>query len=116
MIADGQALGSAAHGIGNALYEWMGYDESAQPVTTTLADYLLVSAPEMPHVQVRHHSSPALHNPLGVKGVGECGILPAAAAIISAIEDALTPFGVRISHSPLRPGEIVEMIRHGMAG
>jgi carbon-monoxide dehydrogenase large subunit len=110
LIVDGQILGGVAHGIGNALYEWMGYDENAQPVTTNLGEYLLVTATEMPPVEIIHHESPSPLNPLGVKGVGECGVVPAPAAIQSAIEDALSPFGVRVTKTPLFPSDIVALI------
>jgi carbon-monoxide dehydrogenase large subunit len=107
LIVDGQILGGVAHGIGNALYEWMGYDENAQPVTTNLGEYLLVTATEMPPVEIIHLESPSPLNPLGVKGVGECGVVPAPAAIQSAVEDALSPFGVRVTKTPLFPADIV---------
>ena len=110
LIVDGQVVGGVAHGIGNALFEWMGFDDNCQPTTTTLGEYLLVTAPEMPRVDVVHRESPSPLNPLGVKGVGECGVVPTAAAIVSAIEDALTPFGVRIAQAPIRPPEIVALI------
>jgi len=110
MIVDGQVAGGAAHGVGNALFEWMGFDEDAQPVTTNFGEYLLPSAPDVPRVEIVHQESPSPLNPLGVKGVGECGVLPTPAAIISAIEDALTPFGVRIAQAPVRPHEIVALI------
>jgi aerobic carbon-monoxide dehydrogenase large subunit len=110
VIVDGQILGGVAHGIGNALYEWMGYDESGQPVTTNLGEYLMVTAPEMPPVEIIHHESPSPLNPLGVKGVGECGVVPAPAAIISAIEDALSPFDLHITQTPIFPGELCELI------
>ena len=54
-------------------------------------------------------------SPLGVKGVGECGVVPTAAAIISAIEDALSPFGVHLAQAPITPGEIVAKIEEGRA-
>jgi carbon-monoxide dehydrogenase large subunit len=110
LLVDGQILGGAAHGIGNALYEWMGYDENAQPVTTNLGEYLLVTATEMPKVEIIHQESPSPLNPLGVKGVGECGVVPGPAAILSAVEDALSPFGVRVTKSPLFPADIVALI------
>jgi aerobic carbon-monoxide dehydrogenase large subunit len=110
LIVDGQILGGAAHGIGNALYEWMGYDDNAQPVTTNFGEYLLVTATEMPPVEIIHHESPSPLNPLGVKGVGECGVVPAPAAIISAIEDALSPFGARVTKTPLFPRDIVALV------
>ena len=113
MLVEGQVLGGTAHGIGNALFEWMGYDENGQPLTTNLADYLLVSATEMPRVDLIHHCSPSPLNPLGVKGVGECGVVPAPGAIISAIEDALAPFGVHIDRTPISPPQIVALIEQG---
>ena len=110
VIVEGQLLGGVAHGIGNALYEWMRYDENAQPITSTLADYLLVSATEMPPVELAHQESPSPLNPLGVKGVGECGVVPIAAAVASAIEDALSPYKVRITRTPITPADIVALI------
>lgn len=112
-IVDGQILGGTAHGIGNALFEWMGFDDNAQPVTTNLGEYLLVTATEMPHIEILHHESPTPLNPLGVKGIGECGVIPVSAAIMSAIEDALTPFGVHIAQTPITPAQIVALIEEG---
>ena len=110
MIVDGQVHGGVAHGIGNAIFEWMGYDETGQPITTTFADYLLPTAADVPKLQTLYKESPSPHNPLGVKGVGEVGVIPAAAAIISAVEDALSPFGVRISQMPITPSRLAELI------
>jgi carbon-monoxide dehydrogenase large subunit len=64
----------------------------------------------MPPIELIHHESPSPLNPIGVKGVGECGVVPAPAAIVSAIEDALAPFGVHIDRSPISPPEIVALI------
>ena len=117
MIVDGQVIGGVAHGIGNALFEWMGYDDNAQPVTTNFAEYLMVTATETPKIKLLHMESPSPLNPLGVKGVGECGIAPATAAIVAAVEDALRPFDVHIAQAPIRPAEIVALIRRAaMAG
>jgi carbon-monoxide dehydrogenase large subunit len=110
MIADGQVVGAIAHGIGNALYEWMGYDDDGQPLTTTLADYLLVTASDMPKIELGHRETPTALNPLGVKGIGESGVLPIPAAIASAVEDALSPFGVRICQFPIRPNDISALL------
>ena len=115
MMVEGQIHGGVAHGIGNTLYEWMGYDDGAQPVTTTFADYLLPTATEVPMLHTLYKETRSPLNPLGVKGVGEAGTIPAAAALISAVEDALSPFGVRIGQVPLTPMKIVEMIRPGQA-
>ena len=113
MMVEGQVHGGVAHGIGNTFYEWMGYDDAAQPVTTTFADYLLPTATEVPTLETLYKETPSPLNPLGVKGVGEAGTIPAAAALISAVEDALTPFNVRIGQVPLTPMKLVEMIRSG---
>ena len=113
MLVDGQIVGGVVHGLGNALFEWMGFDENCQPLTTTFADYLLVSATEVPPIEVLHMESPSPLNPLGVKGVGECGVLPIAPAIMSAIEDAMSPFDAHISRAPIHPSEIVEMAQAG---
>ena len=111
LIVDGQIQGGVAHGIGNALLEWMGYDANAQPVTTTFADYRLPGACDVPAVKAVHLETPSPLNPLGVKGAGEGGTIPAAAAIAAAVENALAPFGVKISDSPITPSRIVSLIR-----
>jgi carbon-monoxide dehydrogenase large subunit len=113
MIVDGQVMGGIAHGIGNALFERMTYDERGQPLTTTFADYLLPTATELPMLTTHYKETPSPLNPLGAKGVGEVGTIPAAAAIISAIEDALTPFGVHIAQVPISPPELVALINAG---
>jgi carbon-monoxide dehydrogenase large subunit len=110
MIVEGQMHGSIAHGIGNALYEWMGYDENAQPVTTTFADYLLPTSTEVPSIELLFHESPSPLNPLGIKGVGEAGIVPVAPSLVSAVENALEPFGVHITEAPIRPVRLLELI------
>ena len=111
MIVDGQTHGSIAHGIGNALLEWMGYDDQGQPTTTTFADYLLPSATELPRFETHYRSSPSPMNPLGVKGAGEAGVIPTSPAIMSAIEHALSPFGVKICETPLSPARLYALIR-----
>jgi aerobic carbon-monoxide dehydrogenase large subunit len=110
MIVEGQIVGGVAHGIGNALLEWMGYDDAAQPLTTTFADYLLPGATDVPDIEVKLVEFPSPLNPLGVKGVGEAGCVPAAGAIVSAIEHALAPFGVRIEEYPVTPARLFALI------
>jgi aerobic carbon-monoxide dehydrogenase large subunit len=110
MIVEGQLVGGAAHAIGNALYEWMGYDDAAQPLTTTFADYLLPSSTEVPKIEVIFAEHPSPLNPLGVKGVGESGCVPAAGAIVSAIENALAPFGVQITEYPVTPARLFALL------
>ena len=103
MIVDGQIKGGIVHGIGNAMFEHIVHDGEGQPLATNLADYLLPTATELPVMQTLYTESPTHLNPLGDKGVGEVGTVPAAAAIISAIEDALSEFSIRISQVPISP-------------
>ena len=109
-IVEGQVHGGVVHGIGNALFEFMGYDDSGQPTTSTLADYLLPTATEVPNIEVLLKESPTPTNPLGVKGVGEGGTVPVAAVIASAVEDALRPFGVTITDVPISPVRLLALI------
>ena len=111
LIVDGQVQGGVAHGVGNALLEWMQYDENAQPLTTSFADYMLPMATDVPTCRIAHVETVNPLNPLGVKGAGEGGTIPAPAAIISAIEHALSPFGVRFAETPLTPERIVATLR-----
>ncbi|HEY0439579.1 MAG TPA: xanthine dehydrogenase family protein molybdopterin-binding subunit [Xanthobacteraceae bacterium] len=116
-LVDGQIIGGVVHGIGNALFERMVYDAEGQPLTMNYGEYLLPLATEMPPIAVAHMESPSPLNPLGVKGAGEGGTIPAAAAVIAAIENALAPFNVRVSSHPISPQEIVELIdRASLAG
>jgi carbon-monoxide dehydrogenase large subunit len=110
MIVEGQVIGGVAHGIGNALYERMVYDGAANPVTLSLQDYLLPTAATIPAIDLVHLETPTPLNPLGVKGVGEGGTIPAPAAIASAVEDALAPLGVRIAETPLTTDRVGDLV------
>src|SRR3982751_3221463 len=107
LIVDGQIRGGIVHGIENALFERMIYDEEGQQLTTTYADYLLPMAFEMPRIEIHHTETPSPRNPIGVKGAGEGGTIPAAACVISAVEDALGPDGQFISLHPISPQQVV---------
>ncbi len=115
MIVEGQIHGGITHGIGNALFEYMGYDDEAQPYTATFADYLLPAAVEVPKFEILFHESLSPLNPLGVKGVGEGGTVPVAPAIMSAIDDALAPWKVRVTEAPVSPVRLLELIEVGQA-
>ena len=110
LIVEGQVVGGVAHGLGNALLERLVHDDNATPVSTSLADYLMPMATDMPKVELHHIETPSPLNPLGVKGAGEGGTIAAIAAIVGAIENALSPFGVRITETPLSPQRIVELV------
>src|SRR5262249_45496668 len=110
MIVEGQIVGGVAHGIGNALMELMAYDEQAQPMTTNFADYRFPGSIEVTKIELTSAEYPSPLNPLGVKGVGESGCVPAAGAIVSAIESALAPFGVRITEYPVTPARLFKLL------
>ncbi len=110
LIVDGQIRGGVVHGIGNALYERMRHDEAGQPLTTTYGDYLLPAASEMPDIEIHHIETPSPRNPIGVKGAGEGGTIPAAACVIAAIENALGPKAPFIATHPVSPEQIAEWV------
>jgi carbon-monoxide dehydrogenase large subunit len=110
MIAEGQVFGGAAQGIGTALYEEMPFDAQGQPLATTLADYLLPSATEVPSFRIEHLETPSPYTRFGQKGIGEGGAIAPPAAIANAVNDALAPLGVELTESPLTPRRIVEAL------
>jgi carbon-monoxide dehydrogenase large subunit len=109
-LVEGQVLGGVVHGIGNALFERMHYDESGQPLSVNYGEYYLPLAAEMPPIEIAHQETLSPINPLGVKGAGEGGTLPAANAVISAIENALKPFGIVVNDYPVDPERICELL------
>jgi carbon-monoxide dehydrogenase large subunit len=111
MMVEGQVHGAVAHGIGATLYEWMRYDESGQPQTVTFADYMLPTSDVVPPIEIHHMESPTPLNPLGVKGAAESGTIGAPAAIVSAIEDALKPYGVQVNDLPATPERLLKLIQ-----
>jgi len=115
MVVEGQVVGGVAHGVGNALFERMVYDDQAQPLSVNFADYLLPAATDMPPVEIHHTETPSPLNPLGLKGAGEGGTIPAIAAIVAAVENALSPFGVTLREAPVSPQRIVELVNAARA-
>jgi carbon-monoxide dehydrogenase large subunit len=109
-IVDGQVYGGAAQGIGTALFEEMPFDSQGQPLASTLADYLLPGAPEVPNIRLFHMETPSPYTNFGQKGVGEGGAIGPAAAIANAINDALAPLGVEICQIPVTPRRILAAI------
>jgi carbon-monoxide dehydrogenase large subunit len=111
MIADGQVHGGVAQGIGNALLEEIVYDESGGILTANLADYMPPTAREMPPIELHHMETPSTQSITKAKGLGEGGAIGAPAAILNAINDALTPFGVEIDTIPATPQRIRAALR-----
>ena len=107
MIVDGQIYGGFAQGVGTALYEEMPFDRSGQPLASTLADYLLPAATEVPALVIDHMETLAPYTEFGVKGIGEGGAIAPPAAIANAVNDALRPLGVELLVSPITPQRIV---------
>ncbi len=110
LIVEGQIHGGVAQGLGGAFWEKLAYDEQAQPLSTTLMDYLLPTAVDVPSLEVAHVETPSPLNPLGVKGAGEAGVIPVPAVVAQAIEDALSPLGVHITAMPLSPSRLWQLI------
>ncbi|HEU5261924.1 MAG TPA: xanthine dehydrogenase family protein molybdopterin-binding subunit [Gemmatimonadales bacterium] len=116
LLVDGQIQGGVAHGIGNAFYEQLVYDENGQLLNASFMDYLLPTATDVPPVETAHRETPSPLNPLGVKGVGEAGAIPTGAAFAQAVEDALSDYGVEITEIPLSPNRLFELITQAGRG
>ncbi len=113
MLADGQVAGGVAQGIAQAMFEEFRYDENGQPRTSTLVDYLVPAATEIPRLELGHVETPTPVNPLGAKGIGESGAVGAPPAVVNAVIDALSGFGVREIDMPITPQKIWEIVRAG---
>jgi aerobic carbon-monoxide dehydrogenase large subunit len=103
-------FGGVVQGLGAALFEECLYDPAGQLRNGTLADYLVPMAAEMPDIEVAHLCTPTLTSGLGAKGVGEAGTAAAPAAVMNAINDALGPFGARVSAQPFTPQRILRAL------
>jgi carbon-monoxide dehydrogenase large subunit len=111
MIVDGQIHGGVAQGVGGALFEEMVYDEAGQLLSSGFMDYHIPLADELPFIETVHLEFPSPRNPLGIKGLGEGGAISPPAAIANAIEDALAPFGVRITATPMTASRLAALLR-----
>jgi carbon-monoxide dehydrogenase large subunit len=113
MIVDGQICGGTAQGIGTCLYEEMPFDPKGQPLASTMLDYMLPGATEVPDIRVMHMQTPSPYTEFGIKGLGEGGAVGPPAAIVSAVNDALKPLGVEVYDLPLTPDRILNAIEGG---
>ncbi len=110
-IVDGQLHGGLAQGIAQALYEGAIYDEDGNLMTGSMVDYMIPGAPELPNFTLDRTVTPSPSNPLGVKGVGEAGTIGAPPAVINAIIDALSPYGVKHMDMPALPMRVWNAIQ-----
>lgn len=111
MVVEGQTIGGVAQGIGTAMYEEMRYDEFAQPLASTLADYVMPGATEVPNIRMDHFETPSPHTEFGAKGMGEGGAIAPPAAIFGAVNDALRRVGaVELTRTPLSPRRVLEAL------
>jgi len=116
MVIEGQIHGGVAQGIGGAFYEKLVYDHDGQLLSGSFMDFLMPTSAELPEIEVAHLETPSPLNPLGVKGVGEAGVIPVGALVAEAVDDALAPFGVRVREMPLSPDRILELIHQNGLG
>jgi carbon-monoxide dehydrogenase large subunit len=110
-IVEGQIHGGVAQGIANALYEAVIYDEAGNILTGSLADYLVPTMAEIPDLEIHHLETITDASITGVKGVGEGGAIGAPGAVLNAVTDALSPFGVEIFEMPITPRQILQLLR-----
>jgi len=106
LVVDGQVRGGVTQGAAAALLERVCFDPDGQPVTTTLMDYLAPTAAEMCDIDIVHLQTPSRFSETGAKGMGEGGTIGAPAAVLSAINDALSEAGVSFDHIPVLPQDL----------
>jgi carbon-monoxide dehydrogenase large subunit len=106
LLVDGQVQGGIVQGLGQALFEEVVYDENGQLLTGSLMDYALPRAADLPRLKLARTETPTPVNPLGIKGIGEAGTIGSTPAVVSAVVDALAPFGVKHIDMPLTPQKI----------
>jgi len=112
-IVDGQIHGGVAQGVGGGLMEEMVYDEQGQLLSGSLMDYAIPKASDLPMIETVHLEYPSPRNPLGMKGIGEGGAISPPAAIANAVDDALAPFGVRMTKTPLSAAAVRAAVERG---
>lgn len=110
LLVEGQIHGGVAHGLGNAFFEQLVYDEQGQLLNASFMDYLLPTALDVPPIETAHRETPSPFNPVGMKGVGEAGCIPTGAVFAQAVEDALADRGVEIREIPLNPDALFRLI------
>lgn len=115
-IVEGQLIGGLAQGIGTALYEEMPFDGEGQPLASTLADYLMPGAGEMPPLKIIHMETPSPLTLFGQKGIGEGGAIAPPAAIVNAVNDALHALGAELTECPASPERVLRALAAARTG
>lgn len=116
MIVEGQVRGGVAQGIAAALYEQLIFDDEGQPLSSTLIDYLVPTAAEIPSVEILHLETPCEYTETGGKGVGEGGTMGAPGTIATAVADALMHLGIEIDSLPITPDRLRAAIKQEHEG
>ncbi len=111
VVVRGQQQGAIAMGLSGALFEHVFYDETGQNLSSTLADYLVATACELPNFEILPMHTPNRRTPAGIKGMAEGGVMGAIGAVTNAVNDALAPFGVTATHLPLTPPSLRGLLR-----
>lgn len=111
VVVEGQQLGAIVMGLSGTLYEHVEYDENGQNLSGTLADYLVATAHELPHIEILSMHTPNRSTPAGIKGMAEGGVMGAIGALCNAVNDALRPLGVVADRQPLTPMYLRGLIR-----
>ena len=115
-IVDGQVQGGIAQGVAQALYEEAVYDDDGNLATGSMVNYLIPSAAELPNFELERTESPSPTNPMGVKGVGETGTIASPAAVMNAVVDALSPYGISDIEMPAKPERVWRAIAEAKGG
>jgi aerobic carbon-monoxide dehydrogenase large subunit len=116
LIVEGQVHGGVVQGVAQALFEEAVYDDNGQLLTSTLTDYLVPSAAELPGIDTESTVTPSPTNPMGVKGVGEAGTIASTPAVMNAVVDALAPFGITELDMPASPQRVWTAIQNANGG
>ncbi|MGH8861625.1 MAG: molybdopterin cofactor-binding domain-containing protein, partial [Jatrophihabitantaceae bacterium] len=111
LLAEGQRHGGIAQGVAQAMYEEVLYDDSGNPLTTTLADYPIISATELPSFELLDMQTDTPMNPLGAKGIGEAGTIGSTPAVQNAVVDAVAHLGVRHIDMPTAPHRVWQAVQ-----
>jgi carbon-monoxide dehydrogenase large subunit len=109
-VVDGQIYGGVVQGLSGVLLEDFVYDEAGNPLTASFVDYLMPTTTEVPAIEIGHLESLSTTNPDGFKGMGEGGAIGSHAAAANAVADALSPFGIHVTQTPLGPNDIHRLL------